>query len=165
MLELLAYLRENGFKTFIVTGGDIDFMRPWIETIYGMLPEQVVGSMRSDPFRLTGDGTPVINRSAKVEFVDDGPGKPVGIHNSIGSRPIFAAGNSDGDLQMLQWTRSAPAPRSASLCTMTTPSANRPTTATHPSATSTKRSTKRAPGGWLVDNMKRDWKVIYPFEK
>ena len=104
MLELLAYLRANGFKTFIVSGGGIEFMRPWTEKVYGIPPEQVVGSSGVVKIRDGSDGKPVLMKEAKVEFIDDGPGKPVGINRFIGRRPIFAFGNSDGDQQMLQWT-------------------------------------------------------------
>ena len=104
MLELLAYLRANGFKTFVVSGGGVEFMRPWMEKVYGIPPEQVVGSSGVVKFQLDGNGKPELMKHAKVEFIDDGPGKPVGINRFIGRRPIFAFGNSDGDLQMLQWT-------------------------------------------------------------
>ena len=104
MIELLAYLRANGFKTFIVSGGGIEFMRPWTEKIYGIPPEQVVGSSGVVKFEMGADGKPVLMKLPQVEFVDDGPGKPVGINRFIGRRPIFAFGNSDGDQQMLEWT-------------------------------------------------------------
>ncbi len=104
MLELLAYLRANGFKTFIVSGGGIEFMRRFAEPVYGIPPEQVVGSSGAVKFEMGADGKPVLMKEAKVEFVDDGPGKPVGINRFIGRRPIFAFGNSDGDQQMLEWT-------------------------------------------------------------
>ncbi len=103
MLELLAYLRANGFKTFIVSGGGIEFMRPWAERVYGIPPEQVVGSSIKTKFELR-DGKPVLVRLPEINFVDDKAGKPVGIQMHIGRRPIAAFGNSDGDLQMLQWT-------------------------------------------------------------
>jgi hypothetical protein len=103
MLELLAYLRGNDFKTFIVSGGGIDFMRPWTDKVYGVPPEQVVGSSGVTKFEVVG-GKPVLMKTAEVEFVDDGPGKPVGINRFIGRRPIFAFGNSDGDQQMLEFT-------------------------------------------------------------
>ncbi len=103
MLELLAYLRANGFKTFIVSGGGIEFMRAWAEDVYGIPPEQTVGSAVETKFEMRPTG-PVLLREAKIDFVDDGPGKPVGINRHIGRRPILAFGNSDGDLQMLQWT-------------------------------------------------------------
>ena len=104
MLELLAYLRANGFKTFIVSGGGVEFMRVFAEKAYGIPPEQVVGSSGVVKFEMGADGKPVLIKEPKVEFVDDGPGKPVGINRFIGRRPIFAFGNSDGDQQMLQWT-------------------------------------------------------------
>ena len=103
MVELLAYLRGHGFKTFIVSGGGVDFMRPWTEAAYGIPPEQVVGSSIKSGFELN-DGKPEIRKLPEIDFIDDGPGKPVGIHQFIGRRPIAAFGNSDGDLQMLQWT-------------------------------------------------------------
>jgi len=103
MLELVAYLRANGFKTFIVSGGGIEFMRPWTEKVYGIPPEQVVGSSGKTKFEMR-DGTPVLLKLPAVNFIDDKDGKPVGINEHIGRRPVMAFGNSDGDLQMLQWT-------------------------------------------------------------
>jgi hypothetical protein len=103
MLELTAYLRANGFKTFIVFGGGIDFMRPWTEKVYGIPPEQVVGSSGKTKFALN-DGKPVLTRLPEIDFINDGPGKPVGINEHIGRRPIAGFGNSDGDMQMLQYT-------------------------------------------------------------
>jgi phosphoglycolate phosphatase-like HAD superfamily hydrolase len=105
MLELLAYLRANGFKTFIVSGGGIDFMRPWAEKVYGIPPEQVIGSSIKAKYELR-DGKPVIVKLPELNFIDDKAGKPVGIHQHIGRRPIIAAGNSDGDFEMLEWTTS-----------------------------------------------------------
>ena len=105
MLELLAYLRANGFKTFIVSGGGIEFMRPWTEKVYGIPPEQVVGSSIKTKFELR-DGKPVLMRLPELNFIDDKTGKPVGINEHIGRRPIAAFGNSDGDQQMLEWTAS-----------------------------------------------------------
>ncbi|MDX0772123.1 HAD family hydrolase [Sinorhizobium medicae] len=103
MLELLDYLRANGFKTFIVSGGGIEFMRPWTEQVYGVPPEQVVGSSIKTQFEMR-DGEPTLFRLPQVNFIDDKAGKPVAINEQIGRRPIAAFGNSDGDLQMLQWT-------------------------------------------------------------
>jgi len=103
MLELLAYLRANGFKTYIVSGGGVDFMRPWTERVYGIPPEQVVGSVIALKYE-EREGAPALIREAEVAFVDDKAGKPVGIWRHIGRRPILAFGNSDGDLQMLEWT-------------------------------------------------------------
>src|SRR4029077_3104522 len=110
MVELLAYLRANGFKTFIVSGGGIEFMRPWTEKVYGIPPEQVIGSSIKTKFELR-NGEPVILRLPEIDFIDDKDGKPIGIHSHIGRRPIAAFGNSDGDLQMLQWTAAGPRPR------------------------------------------------------
>jgi phosphoglycolate phosphatase-like HAD superfamily hydrolase len=103
MLELLDYLRANGFKTFIVSGGGVEFIRAFAEEAYKIPPEQVVGSVGKERFEMR-DATPVILKMPGVDFIDDGPGKPVGIQRFIGRRPIAAFGNSDGDLQMLQWT-------------------------------------------------------------
>ncbi len=103
MLELLDYLRANGFKTFIVSGGGIEFMRPWTEEVYGIPPEQVVGSSIKTVFEVR-DGEPVLVRLPEIDFIDDKEGKPVGINAHIGRRPIAAFGNSDGDFQMLEWT-------------------------------------------------------------
>ena len=104
MLELLAYLRGNGFKTFIVSGGGVEFMRVFAEQVYGIPPEQVVGSSGVVRFEVGADGRPVLIKEPKVEFIDDGPGKPVGINRFIGRQPIFAFGNSNGDQQMLEYT-------------------------------------------------------------
>ncbi len=103
MLELLAYLREHGFKTYIVSGGGAEFMRPWTEKVYGVPPEQVIGSTIKTKFEKRG-GKPVLVRLPEVFFIDDGDGKPVAIQNFVGRRPLLAFGNSDGDLQMLEWT-------------------------------------------------------------
>jgi len=112
MLELLAYLRGNGFKTFIVSGGGVDFMRPWTERVYGIPPEQVIGSSVKTKLEVRG-GIPVLMKLPELDLMDDKEGKPVGIHSRIGRRPIAAFGNSDGDLQMLQWTMAGPGARFA----------------------------------------------------
>ncbi len=104
MVELLAYLRANGFKTFIVSGGGIEFMRPWTEKVYGVPPEQVVGSSVKTKYEMR-DGKPVLMRLPEMNFIDDKTGKPVGINSHIGRRPVAAFGNSDGDQQMLEWTQ------------------------------------------------------------
>ena len=103
MLELLAYLRANGFKTFIVSGGTVEFMRTFAERVYGVPREQVVGTTFATKFQMGADGKPVLIREPKIDFIDDGPGKPVGIQKFIGRGPILAFGNSDGDQQMLEW--------------------------------------------------------------
>ena len=129
MLEVLAYLRANGFKNFIVSGGGIEFMRPWTEQVYGIPPEQVVGSSVKTKFEMR-DGKPVLVRLPELNFNDDKGGKPVGINQHIGRRPIAAFGNSDGDLQMLQYTQGGSGARFCFSCTTTTRRANTPTTGT-----------------------------------
>ena len=164
MLELLAYLRENGFKTFIVSGGGIEFMRPWTEAVYGIPPEQVVGSSIKTTFEMREDG-PVLVRLPEIDFIDDKAGKPVGIHSHIGRRPIAAFGNSDGDLQMLQWTAAGQGTRLVLLV--------HHTDAEREWAYDRKSHIGRLDvaidearqKGWTVVDMKRDWKVIYPFQK
>jgi hypothetical protein len=109
MLELLAYLREHGFKTYLVSGGGTEFMRPWASGVYGVPPEQVIGSRVKLAWEQGPDG-PVLRRQAEIDFIDDGPGKPIAIQQEIGRRPIFAAGNSDGDQQMLEWSAATHGP-------------------------------------------------------
>jgi phosphoglycolate phosphatase-like HAD superfamily hydrolase len=160
MLELLDYLRANGFKTFIVSGGGVEFMRVFAEKTYGIPPEQVVGSMGKEKFEMR-DGRPVILKLAAVDFVDDGPGKPIGIQKFIGRRPIAAFGNSDGDLQMLQWTCSAPGPRFCLYVHHT--DAEREWA--YDRASSIGRLDdgldEAAAKGWTVVSMKTDWNRIF----
>lgn len=156
MLELLAFLRANGFKTFIVSGGGIEFMRPWTERVYGIPPEQVIGSSIETRFEMH-DGRPVLVRLAKMDFVDDRAGKPVGINAHIGRRPIAAFGNSDGDLQMLQWTVAGPGARFALLVHHT--DAGREFAYDDGA---TEALGEAAANRWTVVDMKRDWKVVYP---
>ncbi len=165
MLELLAYLRANGFKTFVVSGGGVEFMRPWMEKIYGIPPEQVVGSSGVVKFEIGADGKPSLRKIAKVEFVDDGPGKPAGINRFIGRRPIFAFGNSDGDLQMLQWTMAGPGARFAGIVHHT--DADREYAYDRQSKVGKldKALDEAAAKGWTVVDMKRDWKTVFPTEK
>jgi phosphoglycolate phosphatase-like HAD superfamily hydrolase len=162
MLELLAYLRDNGFKTFIVSGGGIEFMRPWMEKIYGIPPEQIVGSSGVVKFRIDANGNPSLIKLPKVEFVDDGPGKPVGINRFIGRRPIFAFGNSDGDLQMLQWTTAGKGARFAGIVHHT--DAEREYSYDRDSHVGKldKALDQAITKGWTVVDMKRDWKVVFP---
>ena len=164
MLELLAYMRVNGFKTFVVSGGGIDFMRPWIPKVYGVPPEQVVGSSGVTKFELGKDAVPVLMKLAKVEFVDDGPGKPVGINRFIGRRPVFAFGNSDGDQQMLEWTAAGSGARFMGLVHHT--DAEREWAYDRKSEVGRldKAWDEAVRRSWLVVDMKQDWKVIYPFE-
>ena len=164
MLELLAYLRANGFKTFIVSGGGIEFMRPWSEKVYGIPPEQVIGSSIKTKFELRG-GKPVLVRLPEINFIDDKAGKPVGIHQHIGRRPVAAFGNSDGDLQMLQWTTAGSGLRFALLVHHT--DAKREWAYDRDSSIGRldKALDAAQAKGWIVVDMKDDWKVIYPFEK
>ncbi|MCA9077505.1 MAG: haloacid dehalogenase-like hydrolase [Planctomycetaceae bacterium] len=161
MLELLDYLRANGFKTFIVSGGGIEFMRPWAEQTYGIPPEQVVGSSLKMNYEVR-DGTPVIVKLAEVDLIDDKEGKPVGIQSHIGRRPIFAAGNSDGDFQMLEWTTSGEGPRFGLIIHHT--DAEREWAYDRDSHVGRlDRGLNEAPDrGWHIVDMKRDWKTIYP---
>jgi phosphoglycolate phosphatase-like HAD superfamily hydrolase len=163
-LELLAYLRANGFKTFIVSGGTIEFMRPWAEKIYGIPPEQVIGSSQVVQFE-TRDGKPVIVRKPKLDFVDDGPGKPVGIYRDIGRKPILAFGNSDGDLQMLQYTASGAGPHLALL--VHHDDAVREFAYDRQSKVGKldRAWDEAVTDGWTVVSMKDDWATIYPAPK
>ncbi|ABS68641.1 NapD-like protein [Xanthobacter versatilis] len=164
MLELLAYLRANGFRTFIVSGGGIEFMRPWAPGIYGIPPEQIVGSSGKTEFRLDGDKPEIVKLPA-VEFVDDGSGKPVGINRFIGRRPVFAAGNSDGDLQMLQWTTLNSGPRFGLIVHHTDAEREWAYDRASPFGRLDKALDEAPRRGWTVVDMKSDWNVIYPFEK
>ena len=163
MLELLAYLRANGFKTFIVSGGGVEFMRAWVEKVYGIPPEQVVGSMGKQKFELR-DGKPVLLKLPAVDFVDDKEGKPIGIQKFIGRRPIAAFGNSDGDLQMLQWTTTRPGPGLGLIVHHT--DAEREWAYDRKSHVGQldKALDEAMAKGWTVVDMKRDWKRIFPFE-
>jgi phosphoglycolate phosphatase-like HAD superfamily hydrolase len=162
MLELLAYLRANGFKTFIVSGGGIEFMRPWTERVYGIPPEQVVGSSGVVKFQIGADGRPELLKLAKIEFVDDGPGKPAGINRFIGRRPIFAFGNSDGDLQMLQWTMAGQGARFAGLVHHTDAEREYAYDRESKVGKLDKALDEATAKGWAVVDMKRDWKAVFP---
>ena len=161
MLELLAYLRANGFKTFLVSGGGVEFMRAWAERVYGIPPEQIIGSGIKTRFELRG-GVPVLVRLAEIDFIDDKAGKPVGIHERIGRRPVAAFGNSDGDLEMLQWTAAGPGSRFCLLVRHT--DAEREWAYDRQSAVGRldKALDEANARGWTVVDMKRDWKVVFP---
>jgi phosphoglycolate phosphatase-like HAD superfamily hydrolase len=161
MLELLDYLRANGFKTFIVSGGGIEFMRPWVEQVYGIPPEQVVGSSIKTRFEMR-DGKPVLMRLPQLDFVDDKEGKPVGINSRIGRRPIAAFGNSDGDLQMLQWTTAGSGPRFALYIHHTDAAREWAYDRKSHVGSLDKGLDEARAKGWTVVDMKNDWKVIYP---
>ncbi|MDH4410640.1 MAG: HAD family hydrolase [Verrucomicrobiales bacterium] len=161
MLELLDYLRANGFKTFIVSGGGIDFMRPWTERVYGIPPEQVVGSSLKAAYEVR-DGKPVIVKLPELNFIDDKAGKPVGIHQHIGRRPIFAAGNSDGDFQMLEWTTAGEGARFGLLVHHT--DAEREFAYDRESHVGKlNKGLDEGPArGWTILSMQKDWKTIFP---
>lgn len=163
MLELLIHLRENGFKTFIVSGGGVEFMRPWAEAVYGIPPEQIIGSSIKTVFELR-DGKPVLQRLPELHFIDDKVGKPVGINQHIGRRPIAAFGNSDGDLQMLQWTAAGKGLRFCLFVHHT--DAEREWAYDRDSSIGRldKGLDEAQAKGWTVVSMKEDWKRIFPAE-
>jgi phosphoglycolate phosphatase-like HAD superfamily hydrolase len=163
MLELLAYLRANGFKTFVVSGGGVEFMRVWVEKIYGIPPEQVVGSSIVTKFEMLASG-PVLTRLPQMNFLDDHDGKPVGINMHIGRRPIAAFGNSDGDLQMLQWTTDNTGARFA-LLVQHTDSVREYAYKVTPLGKLDVALTEAEAKGWTVVDMKQDWNRIYPFQE
>jgi phosphoglycolate phosphatase-like HAD superfamily hydrolase len=162
MLELLAYLRANGFKTFIVSGGGVEFMRAFAEKVYGIPPEQVVGSSGKQRFELR-DGTPVLLKLPSVDFVDDKDGKPVGIQRFIGRRPIFAFGNSDGDLQMLQWTAAGSGMRFMGLVHHTDAEREWAYDRESHIGTLDKALDEAQARGWTVVDMKAGWNRIFPW--
>lgn len=161
MLELLAFLRANGFKTFIVSGGGIEFMRPWTEKVYGIPPEQVVGSSIKTRFELR-EGKAVLVRLPELNFIDDKEGKPVGIHQHIGRRPIAAFGNSDGDLQMLQWTSAGSGARLCLLVHHTDADREWAYDRTSAIGRLDKALDEAKTRGWTVVDMTQDWGAIYP---
>lgn len=164
MLELLAYLRANGFKTYIVSGGGVEFMRPWTEKVYGIPPEQVVGSSIRTKYEMR-DGKPVLMRLPEVNFIDDKTGKPVGINSHIGRRPIAAFGNSDGDQQMLEWTQAGNGARLMMLVHHDDAVREFAYGAKSPIGTfSDTLMAEAKKDGWTVISMKKDWKTIFAFE-
>ncbi|TVS10472.1 MAG: haloacid dehalogenase-like hydrolase, partial [Planctomycetaceae bacterium] len=161
MLELLDYLRANGFKTFIVSGGGVEFMRPWAEDVYGIPPEQVVGSSGRLKYEYR-DGKPVIVKQPTLTHFNDNVGKPVSIQNHIGRRPIFAAGNSDGDFEMLEWTTAGAGPRFAMF--VHHDDAEREWAYDRESKIGTlAKGLDEAPlRGWTIVSIKNDWITIFP---
>ena len=161
MLELLGYLRDNGYKTFIVSGGGIEFMRPWVQGVYGIPPEQVVGSSIRTKYEVRA-GAPALVRLPEINFIDDKAGKPVGINQHIGRRPVMAFGNSDGDFQMLEWATSGPGPRLGVIVHHT--DAEREWAYDRDSHIGRLvRGLDEGPDrGWIIVDMKEDWKRIYP---
>jgi len=164
MLEVLAYFRANGFKTFIVSGGGIEFMRPWAERVYGIPPEQVIGSSVKTKFQMR-DGRPELFRLPELNFNDDKAGKPVAINQHIGRRPIAAFGNSDGDLEMLQWTTMTGGIRFGLIVHHTDAEREYAYDRNVILGRLDKALDGAAVNKWTVADMKRDWKVVFPFEK
>ncbi len=164
MLELLAYLRAYGFKTYIVSGGGVEFMRAFSQRVYGVPPEQVIGSSIVTKYEIV-DGKPTLKREAKINFIDDKAGKPVGINQYIGRRPVAAFGNSDGDLQMLEWTTGASGLRFGLLVHHDDAARE----AAYDRASSVGRLDRgldeAGPHGWTVVSMKNDWKTVFPPQK
>jgi phosphoglycolate phosphatase-like HAD superfamily hydrolase len=162
MVELLDYLRANGYKTFIVSGGGIDFMRVWAEKAYGIPPYQVVGSSVKSIYEVGADGKPFLTKLPELNFNDDKEGKPIGIHQHIGKRPVFTGGNSDGDYQMLHYTTSGSGPRFGLLVHHTDAIRE----VAYDRASHIGRLEKglddAAKNNWLLVDMKNDWKRIYP---
>jgi len=164
MLELLRFLRANAFKTFIVSGGGIEFMRPWTENVYGIPPEQVVGSSGKLKFELR-DGKPVLVKMPGLDFIDDKAGKPVGIQQHIGRRPILAFGNSDGDLQMLQWTAAGGGARFMGIVHHTDAEREWAYDRKSPVGALDKALDEAQAKAWTVVDMKSDWKTVFPLGK
>jgi len=164
MLELLSYLRANEFKTYIVSGGGIEFMRPWTDEVYGIPPEQVVGSSIKTIFEIR-EGNPVLVRLPEVDFIDDKAEKPVGIHKFIGKRPIAALGNSDGDLQMMQWTAGGDGARFMLYIHHTDAEREWPYDRDSRVGRFDKGLEEARKKRWTIVDMKKDWKVVYPFER
>ena len=164
MLELLHYLRDNGFSTYIVSGGGQDFMRAWVPAVYGIAPAQIIGSEGELKFEMQ-DGKPVLTKLPKVALINDGPGKPVGIERFIGAKPIFAFGNSDGDQQMLEWTMSGDGARFAGLVHHTDAAREWAYDRDSKIGKLDKALDEAMAKDWTVVDMKQDWKVIYPNEK
>ena len=163
MLELLAMLRADGFKTFIVSGGGVDFMRVFSERVYGIPPEQVIGSSGKLKFEMQ-DGNPQLVKLPEIDFIDDKAGKPVGIQQHIGRRPIAAFGNSDGDLEMLQYITTGPGARFALIVHHTDAGREWAYDRQSPIGRLDKALDAARANGWTVVDMKKDWKFIYPFE-
>ncbi|WP_120511315.1 HAD family hydrolase [Photobacterium salinisoli] len=161
MIELLGYLRSNGYKTYIVSGGGVEFMRAWAPQVYGIPPEQIIGSSIKTEYKYI-DGKPVISRLPEIDFVDDKEGKPVNIQKIIGRRPVIAVGNSDGDLAMLQWTKAGEGPRMSVLVHHT--DAEREWA--YDKESSVGRLDKALPVAekeqWIVVDMKQDWNRVFP---
>ena len=163
MLELLEYLQANGFRNYIASAGGIEFMRAWVEDVYRIPPEQVIGSSIETKFEIQ-DGYPVLVRIPKLDFVDDHEGKPVGIHKFIGRRPILAMGNSDGDLQMFQWTSAGKGPRFIGLIHHTDNQREWAYDRESLVGKLDKALDEARQKNWTIVDMKTDWRIVYPWE-
>jgi phosphoserine phosphatase len=163
-LELMSYLRASGFQVFIVSGGGIEFMRPWTAQVYGIPPAQVVGSSIVTEFQIK-DGKPVLVRQPKINFIDDKAGKPVGIYQHIGQRPILAFGNSDSDMQMIQYTKAGDGLRLGLFVHHTDAEREYAYDRTSHVGTLDKVLDMAADNDWIIVDMKRDWKRVFAFEK
>ena len=164
MLELLGHLRANGFKTYIVSGGGVDFLRVFAEEVYGIPPEQVIGSSIKTKFEMR-DGQPVITRLPELDFVDDKEGKPIAIDKFIGRRPVAAFGNSDGDLQMLQWTAAGHGPRFCMIVHHTDATREWDYDRDSHVGRLDKALDEAKQRGWSIVDMKNDWETVYAFER
>lgn len=164
MLQLLDYLRVNGYKTFIVSGGGVEFMRVFAERTYGIPPEQTIGSSIKTKFEMK-DGKPQIVRLPQIDFINDGPGKPVGIARFIGRKPVMAFGNSDGDFQMLQYTTGGTGPHLGVIVHHTDAEREFAYDRKSPVGKLDKGLDAAATNGWVLVDMKNDWKKVYSFQK
>ena len=163
MLELLQYLKDNDFKIYIVSGGGVDFMRTFLPEIYGIPEEQIIGSRIKTEFDYN-NGHPVIRRLPELEFIDDKDGKPLNIQKIIGKKPVFSSGNSDGDLQMMQWAASNKYKSFMLYVHHTDPDREWAYDRNSHIGRLDKGLDQAQKDGWTVIDMKKDWKVIYPFE-
>jgi phosphoglycolate phosphatase-like HAD superfamily hydrolase len=164
MLEVLTYLRSKDFKTYIVSGGGIEFMRPWVEQVYGIPPEQVIGSSIKTKYELR-DGKPVLARLPEIDFIDDKSGKPVAIQKVIGRRPLMAFGNSDGDFEMLEWTTAAAGPRFAMIVHHDDEQREFAYDRQSHVGRLVRGLDEANSRGWTVVSMKNDWSAVFPLSK
>ena len=165
MLELLRFLRANGFKTYIVSGGGVEFIRPWVERVYGIPPQQVIGSSIKLQYELSDAGKPEIRRLPEVDWLDDGPGKPAGIQRALGVRPILAFGNSDGDREMLEWTAAGPGARFVALIHHTDATREWAYDKTSEVGKLDVALQEAHNKGWTVVDMKADWNRVFVFQQ
>jgi phosphoserine phosphatase len=164
MLELIKYLQEKQFKTFIVSGGGIEFMRPWVERVYNIPRDQVIGSSIKTKYD-DNQGVPVLRRLPEVDHIDDKAGKPVGIHRYIGRKPVFSAGNSDGDLEMMRWSDASPLKNFQLYVHHTDSTREWAYDRKSHIGTFNQALDEAHEKGWTLVDMAKDWKVVYPFEQ